>query len=250
MLLDLQGQKALVTGSSNGLGLAIAHPLHAEGCTVALNARNEDRLVKSANKLNGSVSVVGDVTISNEARKIVDQASKLLGGLDILVCSVGGGKSVAPGLENPQEWHRIFALNLWSATNVIEQAMGALEKSKGVILCISSICGLETVPGAPVTYSVEKSALNAYVRGMARPLGKKGVRINAIAPGNIMFEGSVWDKKIKEDSEGVKLMLKQSVALNHFGSTEDVASLSAYLVSEKAKFATGGIWVLDGGQSH
>lgn len=250
MLLNLKGKKVLVTGSSKGIGFAIAQTLHAEGCALVLNARNEERLVKSTNNLKGALMVAGDVTIPSEAKRVVDQASRFLGGLDILVCSVGGGNSVAPGSENPEEWRRIFALNLWSSTNVIESAIAALEKSKGAILCISSICGSETVPNAPVTYSAAKSALNAYVRGVARPLGRKGIRINAIAPGNIMFEGSVWDRKMKEDGEWVKLMLEQNVALNCLGSLEDVASLSAYLVSDRAKFATGGIWSLDGGQSH
>ncbi len=250
MLLNLEGKTALITGSSKGIGFAIAQALHAEGCRVALNARNSDQLFKAAAELKGSVSVVGDVTEVNEAKRIVNEAVKLLGGLDILICSVGYGDSVAPGCESPEEWQKIFALNLWSATNVIESSLEALESSQGVILCISSICGLEVIPGAPITYSSAKSALNAYVRGIARPLGKKNIRINAIAPGNILFDGSVWSRKIAEDKDRVFSMLEKDVSLNRLGTPQDVAYLSTYLVSEKAKFATGGVWTLDGGQIH
>jgi len=248
MLLNLAGKTALITGSSRGIGFAIAQALHAEGCKVALNARNPDQLIKAAGELKGSVPVVGDVTQCNEAKRVVNEAAKLLGSLDILVCSVGGGDSVAPGCETPEEWQRIFALNLWSATNIIESALDVLSVSKGVILCISSICGLEVIPGAPLTYSAAKAALNSYVRGIARPLGKKGIRINAIAPGNILFEGSVWARKMAEDKDQVISMLEQNVALNRLGAPRDVANLSTYLVSGVANFATGGIWTLDGGQ--
>ena len=250
MLLNLTGKNALITGSSRGIGFAIAQSLHAEGCRVALNARNSECLIKSASELKGSVAIAGDVTQANEAKEVVNEATQLLGGLDILVCSVGGGHSVVPGSESSEEWQKIFALNLWSATNVIESSLGALERSRGVVLCISSICGLEVIPDAPLTYSSAKAALNSYIRGIARPLGKKGIRINAIAPGNILFEDSIWAKKIAENKDRVDAMLHQSVALNRLGTPQDIASLATYLVSERANFATGGIWTLDGGQTH
>jgi len=250
MLLNLRGKTALITGSSRGIGFAIAQALNAEGCKVALNARDQECLMNSTRQLMGSISVAGDMTQASEARRVVNEAAHILGRLDVLICCVGGGRSVAPGCETPEEWQRIFALNFWSATNAIEAANGVLEASKGVVLCISSICGLEVIPDAPVTYSAAKAALHAYVRGIARPLGKKGIRINAIAPGNIVFDGSVWAKKLSEEKNQVISMLEKNVSLNRLGTPEDVASLSTYLVSDLANFATGGIWTLDGGQTH
>ena len=250
MQLNLSGKTALVTGSSKGIGLAIAQALHAEGCRVALNARNEECLLNAATELKGSIAVVGDVTEVDEARRVVYETIKAFGGIDILVCCVGGGHSVDPGYEIPKEWQRVFALNLWSATNIIESAIEVLGASRGVILCISSICGLEVIPGAPLTYSAAKAALNSYVRGVARPLGKKGIRINAIAPGNILFEGSVWAQRLIEDGAKVQAMLEKDIALNCLGNTDDIANLALYLVSDNARFATGSIWTLDGGQIH
>lgn len=250
MQLELAGKAALVTGSSRGIGRAIAEMLHAEGCRVALNSRTAVDVSIAASGLPGAIAVVGDVTQPEDARRVVREATAAMGGLDIVVCNVGSGRSVPPGEETFAEWQRVFALNLWSTTNTVEAAREALSASKGVIVCISSICGLEVVQGAPVTYSAAKAALHAYVRGIARPLGKLGIRINAIAPGNILFEGSVWSRKLQENSALVDNMLEHDVALARLGTPREVAELVAYLVSARCSFASGAIWTLDGGQVH
>lgn len=250
MQLDLTEKVVLVTGSSKGIGWAIAKALHAEGCRVALNGRNAADLSAATAQLSGAIGVAGDVTQPAEAQKIIAEVLSTFGRLDILVCNVGSGRSVAPGNETADEWHRVFALNLWSTTNTVEAARSALVASEGAIVCISSICGLEVIPGAPVTYSAAKAALHAYVRGIARPLGKQGVRINAVAPGNILFDGSVWSRKLEEDMPAVQAMLTKDVALGSLGTPADVASLVAYLASPRSGFASGGVWTLDGGQVH
>ena len=205
-------------------------------------------MIRVAANFPGSIAVVGDVTKISEANRIVSEVHQIFGKIDILVCNVGGGKSVIPGEETPAEWQRVFELNLWSATNTVAAAQSALVESKGVVVCISSICGLEVIPAAPITYSAAKAALHAYVRGIARPLGKQGIRINAIASGNILFEGSIWSKKMSNNIEEVRSMLHQNVALNRLGTPQEVANLVVYLASDMASFATGGVWTLDGGQ--
>lgn len=247
---DLAGKTALITGSSKGIGYAITEALHAEGCKVALNSRNPKELASVTTQLSGAIAVAGDVTQPAEARRVVAEVVKSFGKLDIVVCNVGSGQSVSPGEETPEEWQRVFALNLWSTTNTLESARDALANSKGAIVCISSICGLEVIAGAPITYSTAKAALHAYVRGVARPLGKQGIRINAIAPGNILFDGSVWSIKLSENKAAVQTMLEKDVALSCLGTPQDVANLVVYLVSPLAGFATGGIWTLDGGQAN
>ncbi|APW44187.1 SDR family NAD(P)-dependent oxidoreductase [Rhodoferax saidenbachensis] len=250
MAPEFAGKTALVTGASQGIGLAIAQTLSAQGCRVALNGRNVDRLNAAVVALPGAIAVAGDVSDPAQAKKVVNDALATLGRLDVLVCNVGSGRSVAPGMESFDEWIRVFAVNLWSATNSVEAARHALAQSKGVVVCISSICGLEVVPGAPVTYSAAKAALHAYVRGMARPLGSEGVRINAVAPGNILFDSSVWARRLADDPQAVQTMLARDVPLRRLGTSEEVADLVAFLASSRAAFATGGVWKLDGGQTH
>jgi len=250
MQLELVGKRVLVTGSSRGIGKVIAEILHDEGCIVTLNSRNVTDLSAAAKSLNQAFLVLGDVTQPEEAQRVVNEAVTAMGGLDILVCNVGSGSSVQPGDETFEEWQRVFGLNLWSATNTIEAARKSLIDSKGTIVCISSICGIEVIPDAPVTYSAAKAALHAYVRGIARPFGKFGIRINAVAPGNILFDGSVWSRKLQEDVSSVANMLRRDVSLGRLGTPKEVAELVAYLASPRSGFTSGSVWTLDGGQVH
>lgn len=247
--LQTESKVVLVTGSSRGIGNGIAHTLHNDGYQVVLNGREATALEEAVASLTTSAGIVADVSLPDEAARLVTEVRKRFGRLDGLVCNVGSGRSVPPGEENYQEWQRVFATNFWSATNVVEASSDLLALNEGSIVCISSICGSEVVAGAPVTYSAAKAALNAYVKGVSRPLGKRGIRINAIAPGNVLFDGSVWEKKLKENPEEVQQMLETDVALEKLGSPQDVANLAAYLLSPKSSFATGAIWVCDGGQS-
>ena len=248
MNLNLSNKVALVTGSSRGIGRSIAEALHAEGCQLVLNGRNATDLEVVSAAMPGSFAVVADMMRPEDAQRVVAAVVGKFGSLDIPVCNVGSGRSTPPGCETVTEWQRVFAYNLWSATNSVEAARDALALSKGSIVCVSSICGLEVIAGAPVTYSAAKAALHAYVRGIARPLGKQGVRINAVAPGNIVFEGSVWACKLVEDPLAVHSMLDKNVAIGRLGRPDEVASLVTYLASPRAAFATGAIWTLDGGQ--
>ena len=117
------------------------------------------------------------------------------------------------------------------------------------ILCISSICGKEYVKGAPVAYSVAKAALNNFVKFQSEILAERSIRINAIAPGNIIFKGSSWEKKIKNNKKKVEKFIDKNVPLKTFGTTEDVSNMSSFLLSEKSKFITGAVFVIDGGQT-
>lgn len=170
------------------------------------------------------------------------------GRLDYLVCNVGGGTSVPPLSERVVDWQHMFELNFFSTTNIVKESLPLLEKSHGAIVCISSIAGVENI-GAPIPYFAAKSALNAFVKGMAEPLANKSIRINAIAPGNITFPGSVWEKKMKKDEKFVQDFLEKHVSMKRLGSPSEISPMVLFLLSDYASFITGSIIIIDGGQT-
>ena len=250
MKLELNDRVALVTGASRGIGLAIATTLAAEGAKVALAARGADAVNAARATIGNSASAhVADVTDPTAAKALVESVGKQWGRLDILVCNVGSGASVPPGRETAAEWSRVIDLNLFAATNMIEAARPLMAGGHGdrAIVCISSIAGMAAL-GAPVTYYGAKAALNATVRGLARPLALEGIRINAVAPGNILSPDGTWARKIAEDKQAVADMLQREVALRRLGTPEEIADVVAFLASPRAAFITGSVMVADGGQ--
>lgn len=250
MDLQLKNKIAFVTGSSKGIGRAIAEVLLKEGCNVILNGRNESVLKKTALELGIPKNYyIGDVTNLKICQQLSKRISNEFGKLDILVCNVGSGRTRKIDTETDNELTEMFTKNFLSATNIIKSFQQNLSKSQGSIICISSIAGIENT-GAPIAYSIAKSALNMYVRSTAKHLAKKKIRINAIAPGNIIFKNSVWDKKLKENRTKVQEMINQNVALKRFGKPDEIGDLVAFLSSVRASFITGSIIVIDGGQIH
>jgi 3-oxoacyl-[acyl-carrier protein] reductase len=248
MYNDLNNKKVLVTGSSSGIGLEIAKSFSEAGSIVAINGRNINNLKKAAKRIYNSKIIYGNVENPKIAKKIVTKAALLLGGIDIIICNVGSGLSHVAGKENYNDWQASMKKNLFSATNIVEASKKYLSKSKGNIICISSICGSEYINGAPITYSVAKSALNSYVRISSQVLGKDQIRINAVAPGDIFFKGSSWEQKLKKNKKKIKKHLNSNVALKKFGNPKSIADICLLLASEKSHFVTGSIWIADGGQ--
>lgn len=247
MELNLKGKTAIITGSSRGIGKSIAELLYREGCNIVLNGRHENLLKKVSKEYPGSSFYSCDVRNPKKCKSLVAYSIKKWGRLDILICNVGSGKSVPLGLEDNSEWNRMLDLNLLSTTNMIEASKTQLSKNHGSIVCISSIAGIETL-GSPITYSVAKAALNQYVKGISKYLATMNIRINAVAPGNIFFKGSVWDRKLSENPTQVKTMLSKEVALGRLGNPDEIANCVVFLSSPKASFVTGSILVADGGQ--
>jgi 3-oxoacyl-[acyl-carrier protein] reductase len=248
MDLKLTKKIALVTGSSSGIGFGIAKKLCNEGCYVILNGRHEKSLKTSVDILgNNATFLKADVTKPNQCKLLIEKIIKMYGQLDILVCNVGNGNSKASGKETIDDWQKMFEINFLSAINIIKYSEKYLIKSKGTIVCISSIAGVDKT-GAPLPYSTAKAALNMYVKSSSKYFASHKVRINAVAPGNILFEGSVWDKKMEKNPSQVKSFLKNEVSLKKFGTTDDISNLVTFLVSPLASFITGQIFIADGGQ--
>ncbi len=251
MKLDIEGRVALVVGASRGIGFAIADALAAEGAKVAMAARGLDGLKSAAGRIGRGASFhAADVTDPAAAQALVNEVEKQWGAIDILVCNVGSGASVPPGKETAAEWTRVLDINLFATTNTIEAARPLMSRGSGdrAIVCVSSICGLAAL-GAPVTYSAAKAALNATVRGLARPLALEGIRINAVAPGNILFAGGTWARKIAENKAAVDEMLTREVPLRRLGERRTRSPISSPFSPPPApRSSPGTVIVADGGQ--
>lgn len=252
----LAGQRVLVTGSSQGIGKAIASLFLSEGCHVTLNGRNANKLALAKLELSEHSAeristFAGDLTHANTINELAS-AIKAEGGIHHLICNIGNGKSTADAQFNYQEWLRMFEINFFSAVQCISSLLPLLTEStthnfQPTITLISSICGNEGL--GPASYATAKAATNAYVNNMARQLGPKGIRINVVSPGNVLFPGSTWEQKMAEDPQAVTAMLENEVPLQRFATPEDIANTVVFLSSSRASFVTGANWVVDGGQT-
>jgi 3-oxoacyl-[acyl-carrier protein] reductase len=248
MNLQLNKKIALVTGSSSGIGFGIAKKLCDEGCYVILNGRNEKTLKNSVNVLgNQTTYFKADVTNPKQCKLLVQKIIKKYGQLDILICNVGNGSSKPPGKETIDDWQKMFEINFLTTINILKYSEKYLIKSKGTIVCVSSIAGINKTD-APLPYSAAKAALNMYVKTASKYFASHEVRINAVAPGNVMFTGSIWDKKIKTNPTQIKSFLKNQVPLKKFATTDDIGNLASFLASPLSSFITGQVIVADGGQ--
>ena len=248
MDFDFKNQNVFISGSTKGLGKEIASRFKLAGSSIAINGRNSEDLHKTKAEISADHAFQADVTNEVDTARVINAAIEVFGEMDILICNVGSGSNLNRDLDPLTPWKYMMDVNFWSAVNLIE-SIEALQPNHPIsVVCISSICGIEIVPGAPPAYSVAKSALNSYVRVKSKGFKAIGSRINAIAPGNIMHENSIWLKKKNENPAEVNDYINKNVPLNRMASTGEIADLVLYLASPKASFVSGSIWTIDGGQ--
>jgi 3-oxoacyl-[acyl-carrier protein] reductase len=253
MNLGLKNKNVLITGSSRGIGYAIAEAFLKEGAKVMLISRGENQLKKALNSLRETYgdsyveSQVCDCSKENELILMSQQISKKWKQIDIVVANVGDGQSVSDAIPSATHWNKIWDTNFNSALYVSRVFMPFLMKSKGSLLFISSIAAIEAF-GAPVDYSTAKSAIVAFSKNLSRKVAED-FRVNVIAPGNIFFPGGSWDKKMKRDPKKTMENISSSVPMKRFGMPSEIADAAVFISSDCAKFITGSILVIDGGQT-
>jgi 3-oxoacyl-[acyl-carrier protein] reductase len=253
--LHLTDAVAIITGSSQGLGLASARALIDEGARVTICARNADKLQAAATELRAAagapervLAVTADVSTAGGAERVVADTIKQFGRVDILVNNVGkaGGTDIADTTD--EDWHSAIDQTLFPAVRMSRLVVPHMRKqASGVILMIASIWGRES--GGRMTYNAVKAAEISLAKAMSQQLAKDNIRVNSVAPGSISFEGGTWWKRTQEDPKGMAEFVKREIAFGRFGKAEEVGALVAFLASSKASWITGSCITVDGGQS-
>ena len=246
MDLGYAGKACLVAGASRGIGKAIAHALAREGARVAAVARGKDELDATVKALGeGHIAIVADVSTAEGATAAVDQTLAAFGAIDCVVCVVGKSFARDSAQMDDDDFAKSLDANLWSAVRVAQRA--AAKMQGGSITFISSIYGREA-GGAP-GYNVAKAGLIALAKALARDYAPRGIRVNSVAPGSILFPGGGWDRRQKADPAGIAEMIKRELPFGRFGTPDEVADAVAFVASPRASWIAGTCIVVDGAQS-
>ncbi|HEY2591235.1 MAG TPA: SDR family oxidoreductase [Steroidobacteraceae bacterium] len=250
MDLELKGRKAIVTGATHGIGLAIARQLADEGAEVAICARTAANVERTVRELQGKgVKAIGDaIDVTHRDAYIgwISSAADRLGGLDIFVSNTTG----TPGIAGEKGWEAGFQADIMAAVRGCETALPYLKRSKsGAIVFIASISGVMSkalkAPGI-LAYGSCKAALIAYGAQLSKEVAKDGVRVNMVSPGPIYFENGPWDF-IKQRAPAAYEDALQHCVIGRLGKPEDIATAVAFLASPKSGFTVGQNLQVDGG---
>ena len=251
MDLELNGRRALITGASRGLGRAIAERLAEEGCQLALCARADEPLRAAAEELRARGATVHaqsvDVTDAPALEDFVDAAAQALGGLDLLVANAGGAQGGAELTDTTAEdWQRTFDLTVVHSAVVARAATRHMGEGASIVL-VSSVSGLRPQPKPQ--YAAAKAALIHLAASLGRELGPRGIRVNALSPGSILFPGGSWERRATADPAAFAAFVEREFPHGRLGTAEEIADATAFLLSPRASWINGTNLVVDGGQN-
>lgn len=247
--LSLEGQTAIVTGGSKGIGRAIAFALAGAGASVALAARRRETLEATAREIEQeggrAIGVPADVNDREQVRNLVARTMEAFGTVDILVNNAGAAPFMSPlDQTHALGFEKYFRMNFFSALYCTKAVAPILmEKRSGCVLNIASVAGMIATPGLSY-YGTAKAALLSLTKTIAHEWAPHGVRVNAIAPGWIETD---MNEAARQSSEFLEATTR-SIPLGRWGTAEDVAGAALFLCSPAASWITGTVLLVDGGQ--
>jgi gluconate 5-dehydrogenase len=247
----LDGRRALITGASRGLGLAMARALAEAGADLVLIGRDRATLETSGRELAAlgrQVDLLAfDIGVPAEAQRMCDEALARHGPIDILINNVGGRRINVPTEQLPvEEWQRILDLNLTSAFICCKTLGGAMvQRRRGSIINVASISGMIINKGIHGrSYETSKAALTAFTKTLAVDWAPYNVRANVIAPGGFLTDPNRrWFREMPE----LKNTFESQVPMARLGEPEEIGPLALYLASDASSYMTGSVVVIDGG---
>ncbi len=242
--MQFEGKTAIITGSSRGLGKAIAEKLGRLGANIVLNGTTES-VLKTAGELEAAgikvAATVGDVRNAEDVKAMIAKAVDTFGGVDILINNAGITRDKPMAMMSEDDWDTVLDINL-KGTFLCTKAASKLmiKKRYGRIINISSVAGAYGNPGQ-ANYSASKGGMIALTKTTAKELAPRGVTCNAVTPGLIESD---MTEILPED---LKKKYLEKIALGRFGTPEDVANVVAFLASEESGYVTGQVIDIDGG---
>ena len=242
MKIDLTGKNALVTGSTRGIGRAIAEAFAESGARVAVVGRDQQRANEAAAAIGkGAKGFAADVSDTAAVTKLIDDVEKAFGSIDILVNNAGITRDNIVMRLKDEDWDAVQDANLRGAfASIRAVSRGMMKRRSGRIINIASIVGLIGNKGQ-ANYAASKAGLIALTKTVAKELGSRNILINAVAPGFI--ETEMTASMTPEAREA----LGKQIALERLGTAQDVAAIVAFLASDLASYITGQVFVVDGG---
>lgn len=264
MDFQIKGKRALVTGSTSGIGEAIAKALAGEGVTVAVQGRNEKEAARVASEIRaaGGTAVValGDLGTDAGADQVTAIVVRELGGVDILVNNAGQFPAKTWWEASSADWNSLYDANVTSMVRLVQRLVPSMKARQwGRVINIASVAGTEAVPALPA-YSATKAANINITNSLAKELTGTGVTVNTVSPGPILTPGAeaLFRNIASERGWGTEwTSIEPKLATEVFptltrtiGRAEDVGALVTFLASPRAGFITAANLVVDGGASH